>query len=677
MKPLTRRLTATVTGLLLVAGVNVAVRAPHAAASGNAPVSIDSLARDVERVESLREVKDVQRSYAHLAQFGRWADMAKLFSANGTLQWGSQVVSGHHAIKGWLAAEAGDMNGARPGALHTTVIDQPLVNLSPDGRTAKGRWSGIRFLGDGAGAARIDGGIYQNEYVLEKGEWKISLLRYYPLYEGDYATGFRTINRQPVPVVPYHFTPDVAGVPIPAATGPAPKTRFNAKELADRIGALNDEDSVRNLQHAYGYYVDRRMWSDVVDLFTNGAKVTIDGVGVFRNAAGVRQAMERMGPEGLTQGVLNDRPLFDTIVDVEDNGKKATARGIEVGMLNDSGGASWQFSVFTNHFVKQGGLWKLKEMHLTPLVTAPYGTGWGDGGTGPAASGKPPKFLDVAGRTPAPKPGKAAGGPKGPKEDLADLQRRLNRSVAFDGAENVSAAYSYYIDDSRWPEMAAVHAVDGHKLSPFAGWNVTRERILGSVVSTYGNTPPPTQKSFLVLHWRPQPVIDVSHDGRSASVRARLMHVNASTVNAGYINGAMYNDQFVLEDGIWRIWSLDIDEFYWQSPNWAQGWGGVAPRDPSLPDPPPSNLVNTYPPDVLHSALGERSRGFRGGSPGYIQWPDIVPMWFHYRNPVSGRVPPHFWYDCAPCEVRPDWSMTRYGYQLPPTGPQIDGLEVG
>jgi hypothetical protein len=41
--------------------------------------TLNSLARDVERVESVREVKDVIRSVAQLAQFARWSDMAALF----------------------------------------------------------------------------------------------------------------------------------------------------------------------------------------------------------------------------------------------------------------------------------------------------------------------------------------------------------------------------------------------------------------------------------------------------------------------------------------------------------------------------------------------------------------------------------------------------------------------
>lgn len=49
-------------------------------------------------------------------------------------------------------------------------------------------------------------------------------------------------------------------------------------------------------------------------------------------------------------------------------------------------------------------------------------------------------------------------------------------------------------------------------------------------------------------------------------------------------------------------------------------------------------------------------------------------MWFHYRNPVSGRTPERYWPDCVPCEMRPKAKLTAHGYQLPPSGPQSDGV---
>jgi len=47
----------------------------------------------------------------------------------------------------------------------------------------------------------------------------------------------------------------------------------------------------------------------------------------------------------------------------------------------------------------------------------------------------------------------------------------------------------------------------------------------------------------------------------------------------------------------------------------------------------------------------------------------ILPMWWGYKNPVSGRTPDLFLPDCVPCNYAPDMSMTKHGYLLPPTDP--------
>ena len=89
-----------------------------------------------------------------------------------------------------------------------------------------------------------------------------------------------------------------------------------------------------------------------------------------------------------------------------------------------------------------------------------------------------------------------------------------------------------------------------------------------------------------------------------------------------------------------------------------------------------SPLLQRYPPDLLLTDLGKREEGFAGGTGTKIDWPGILPMWFHYRNPVSGRVPEHYWPDCVPCEVRPEVRLTSNGYEMPPTGPSIDGIQL-
>ena len=146
---------------------------------------VDSLARDVQRLTSLREVKDVQRQYAHLAQYGRWQEMAGLFTADARFTQGKESVTGRTAIARWLKANhGGGRDGLPARALNTEFIDEPLANLSVDGRTAKVRWMSMAFRGDGRGKATIEGGIYENEYVREAQGWKISVSHYHAQYSG-------------------------------------------------------------------------------------------------------------------------------------------------------------------------------------------------------------------------------------------------------------------------------------------------------------------------------------------------------------------------------------------------------------------------------------------------------------------------------------------------------------
>ena len=632
--------------------------------------TIRSLARDVERVESIREIKDVQRHFGQLAQFGRWSEMAKLFSENGTLKWGNQTSTGHRSIERWLRNDAGKMDGIQPGSLDTMVIETPVVTLSVDGLAARARWNGIRFQGDGLGGTKIQGGLYVNDYkyVFSGGRrrWKISKLHYYPQYAGPYIGGWRNVGG-PLPYLPFHFTFSEAGLPIPPPSGEAPSTTATPRNLAYRIKRLNDEDEVRNLQHTFGYYIDRRMWTDVVDLFVPDGSVNIQGLDSYSGRLGVRQAMERMGPEGLTQGILNDHPNFNTIVQIDPNGEEAVSRGIEVGMIGDANtrAASWEFSVYRNYFVKEGGIWKLKEVNMYPLIIANYSTGWGHGGVGGIGhrSAAASKFLDLSvTRTQA----------KGQYEldtDLTDLERRLARSAAFDGTENISSAYGYYADDIQCDQFAGLHADKGHKSSPFAGFFQTPARIAQACYTVYG-TGRPTTRSSVSYHWRPQPVILVSQDGRSASLRTRLLQPSTSVASAGSFNGAMYQDQTVLEDGKWKLWSITIDEFYWQSTNWTGGWSAANPRNATEPNPGPSSWITRYPPDITLIDVGDREAGFRGASGRFIQWPEIQRMWFGFRNPVSGRIPEHYWPHCVPCVAKPEWSLSANGYQEPPTGPK-------
>ena len=351
----------------------------------HADTALDDFAREVDRTESLRAVLNLQRTYAQYAQAGLWNEVGALFAPDGRFVFDGlimpeQTAKGPAAIAAFLRTRyGGGYEGLKADGLSTMMIDAPVANLSADGNSAKVRWEAWIFHGAG-GQARVEGGVFENEYVRQGGVWKIAEAHYYPEFDGPYDTGWTNWGGGNLPVVPRHYTVDSAGIPIPPAIGAAPKSaRLTLAALQERVDRLNDEDRIRNLQSAYGFYQDRKMWDDVVDLFADDGVVEVGGQGVWRGKAGVRRWLETMGPAGLRHGQLNDRVQFDVTVEIAPGGNEAWARGIELGMLGEADQEKgwWEVATFKNRFVKEGGVWKVRELRRFPLMKADVFQGWG------------------------------------------------------------------------------------------------------------------------------------------------------------------------------------------------------------------------------------------------------------------------------------------------------------
>ena len=141
---------------------------------------------------------------------------------------------------------------------------------------------------------------------------------------------------------------------------------------------MNDEDKIRNLQNAYGYYMDRKMWDDVTDLFTVDGILSFANLGVYDGPRGIRRALERSGPAGLKHGQLNELMQLDMTVAIEPGGTEARGRGLEFGMLGeaDKGTAFYTLAIFENRYVKQNDIWRIREMRMFPLMRTEYAQGW-------------------------------------------------------------------------------------------------------------------------------------------------------------------------------------------------------------------------------------------------------------------------------------------------------------
>jgi hypothetical protein len=680
---------------LALSAAVLALAAPAAHAADEA-AKLSRLSLEVQRTEDIRAVKTLQISYAHYAQFGLWTEMAALFTDNAEAVYGANFLKGRAAIGKYLLTTWGNgREGLPAGGLHTVLEDAPVLNLSPDGKTAKGRWREFSMTGQLGGSARWEQGISENDYVKEAGVWKISRINYYLETVGLYETGW--VNAGPdVKLVPFHYTSGEAGMPIPAIPDDMRIPSITGTPVAvltalnRRIQAMNDEDKVANLQNAYGYYTDRKMWDDAGDLFTADGVLELADVGIYAGARSIRRSYERFGPQGLQYGQLNNRLIFNLLVSVSPAGTEARTRGLEFNMLGDytTGTASLGIDVIENRCVKgMDGTWRIREMRIFPIMATDYYQGWARSrlvtppvvgqyapdapvpaaDTGTLTDGAIPVFFlnHPVTRKPVALPtGTKVVGvdallpalaavpatmrtPNDRDAAVADADRRLSLAVAYIAVDNISHALGNDIDDQQWRSLGLLFAKDGWRGKAAVAFCVGPDHAEECERNYDGVAALP--RTAAQGHWLIQPVIDVAPDGKSAKMRHRLLHIDAAPDSRGFSDGMYPNNAAKLEDGVWKLDVMAPDQPYFSSPSFKDGWA----RKVTTPTARPTvknaiEPVRNFPPDVPRTSMPLRHHGSLPGDT--IVWPNIKPMWFAYKNPVSGRLPPLYCPDLKTCE---------------------------
>jgi len=153
------------------------------------------------------------------------------------------------------------------------------------------------------------------------------------------------------------------------------------QQLQHQVQNLNDIEAIQRLERAYGYYVDKNLWTQVVALFADDATVELDERGVFVGKAGVQRMFLTEfggGQDGLKHGTLFNHIQVEGIVDVAPDGRSAKARFHAIIQVSGFGGEQgfWSDGVYENQFIKQDGVWKFHTMRFWPTYYAPYQKGW-------------------------------------------------------------------------------------------------------------------------------------------------------------------------------------------------------------------------------------------------------------------------------------------------------------
>ena len=190
--------------------------------------------------------------------------------------------------------------------------------------------------------------------------------------------------------------PQTLQAQVEALTRQAASSAEQIRQLQGRVVQLEDTDAVKCLHYKYGYYIDKCLYDEAVDLFSDEGAVRFLN-GLYRGKAGARRLYCHWfrnyftkGYNGPVRGFLLDHLLFQDIVDVAPDGltAKGRFRCVLQGGCHESlrepipnlPKQFWEAGIYENEYVKESGIWKIKLLNYSMLWQANYEEGWAHSG---------------------------------------------------------------------------------------------------------------------------------------------------------------------------------------------------------------------------------------------------------------------------------------------------------
>ena len=163
------------------------------------------------------------------------------------------------------------------------------------------------------------------------------------------------------------------------------------EKLTNQAGILEDVNAVRRLQYTYGYLIDKCLYDETVDLFSEGGEVRFMG-GIYKGKAGVLRLYIGRFRKNFTNdfngpiyGFLLDHPQMQMVIDVAPDRRTAKLRGrsmMQAGRhesVTEAGTLPrqwWEGGIYENEYVKEDGVWKIKVLDYNPLWHGMFDKGW-------------------------------------------------------------------------------------------------------------------------------------------------------------------------------------------------------------------------------------------------------------------------------------------------------------
>jgi SnoaL-like protein len=162
--------------------------------------------------------------------------------------------------------------------------------------------------------------------------------------------------------------------------------REELRLLRERVGRLEDQQAVRALQFKYGYYMDKCLFDDIVELFAEDATLYFLN-GIFRGKAGARRLYGgATGLNGPVNGMMFEHIIAQDVVDVAPDRARAWGRFrcfLQGGVHESKTDAPahipdqfWEAGIYENEYAKRDGIWRIQVFNYRVVYQATYEQGW-------------------------------------------------------------------------------------------------------------------------------------------------------------------------------------------------------------------------------------------------------------------------------------------------------------
>jgi hypothetical protein len=141
----------------------------------NRITALEEQVKTLQTLLDIEEIKKLQRAYGYYLEHWMGKEIVDLFSDSEDVSldftWYEGTYKGKASVKRYYEGRF----KTEPEFFHQLMQLCPIIDIDPDGKTAKGRWYGFGAVatprGKGMGQAFMNG-IYENEYIKENGKWK-------------------------------------------------------------------------------------------------------------------------------------------------------------------------------------------------------------------------------------------------------------------------------------------------------------------------------------------------------------------------------------------------------------------------------------------------------------------------------------------------------------------------